>query len=427
MKQSIILSIIFGIWAFFPRFGKEVVAQPSEIQILRNEVRELRKTVEQLTHTVHSQNRKIAPTVAAPETPAAPHQAEPQIAETLESTPKPTETRNMGFWKVPVQRSGAWKLIPDISVIGIFAAAYFSQDPGPSGHDPSRTGFNLQEIEIAFQSIVDPYIRADVFLSFLEEGVELEEAYITTLSLPKGFQIKGGKYLLAFGRQNPKHVDQWPFVNNNLPNRFFFGDEGFNELGLELSYLFPFPFFLQTQFSFTQGSNEGNFDGNGKGDFAYTGRLSASADLTENLTALMGSSVAFGHNNTGQGNNTTILGGDFLLKWKPSPYRGVEWQSEYIYRRRQVPGGLEAEGGISSYILGNWSKRWGAGLRADYIGIPAETDKIFRLSPMVAFRLTEFFRLKAQYDLIAAAGDKVQQAAMLQMIFNMGPHGAHQF
>ena len=33
----------------------------------------------------------------------------------------------------------------------------------------------LQEVELAFQATVDPYVRGDVFVTFSEAGVEIEE------------------------------------------------------------------------------------------------------------------------------------------------------------------------------------------------------------------------------------------------------------
>ncbi len=177
----------------------------------------------------------------------------------------------------------------------------------------------------------------------------------------------------------------------------------------------------------TQGNNEINFDGERKADFAYTGRLSGSGEIAQDTTLLVGTSAAFGWNNTGQGNATNLYGGDLLLSWRPSSGIGIDWQTEYIYRRREVPYGAESEGGLYSYILGNWSQRWGAGLRVDYMGIPQNVDKTFRLSPMVAFRTTEWFHLKAQYDFTDDAIEGPQHAAFLQWIFTMGPHGPHPF
>ena len=457
--------LLCTLFLFFP-ISKKAFAEDNKLKELKNEVQELKQTVQELKTIVEDQNKRIGeleekqapvkkekppiPTVAEKKTePKTEEMVETTPAETAATTPTPSQTyRQFGFWKVPVKPTGPSRFIPDISVIGVFAGAYFSQEPGhhddeadhelkfqnheghdhgDTGHDPSRTGFNMQEIEIAFQSVIDPYVRADVFLAFHEDGVHVEEAYITTLSLPRGFQLKGGKYLLPFGRQNQKHLEQWAFVNDNLVNQRLLSPDQFNELGIEASYLFPTPFFLQLQADFTQGSTPGDFDGERKQDFAYTGRLSGSTDLTQNLTLLAGTSAAFGFNDTGPGNLTSLYGGDLLLKWKPSVYKGVEWQTEYIWRRREVPGGTQSEGGLYTHLLGNWSKRWGAGLRFDYMGIPRDTDRAYRLSPMVVFRPTEYFQVKAQYDYLNQAGHNPLHAAYLQWIFSMGPHGAHEF
>jgi hypothetical protein len=222
-------------------------------------------------------------------------------------------------------------------------------------------------------------------------------------------------------------VEQWAFVDEPLVNQNIFGVEQFRELGFELSYLFPTPFFLLLQGNMTQGDNEDNFDGDRKGDFAYTWRLSGSGDLSENLTLLAGTSGSFGFNNTGSGNDTVILGGDLLLKWRPSAYQGIDWQTEYIYRHRQTEEGAEDEGGLYSYLLGMWSKRWGAGLRLDYFGIPRFEDSTWRLSPEILFKTTEWFQLKAQYEMTDDEATGFHQAAFLQWIFTMGPHGPHPF
>jgi hypothetical protein len=50
----------------------------------------------------------------------------------------------------------------------------------------------MHESEVGFQSIIDPYARGDFFLSFGEEGVNLEEGYITFTALPGSFVAKVG-------------------------------------------------------------------------------------------------------------------------------------------------------------------------------------------------------------------------------------------
>ena len=52
-------------------------------------------------------------------------------------------------------------------------------------------------------------LRADVFISFTPDGVDVEEAYLTTLSLPAGLQVRAGKLFSPFGRLNQQHPHVW--------------------------------------------------------------------------------------------------------------------------------------------------------------------------------------------------------------------------
>src|SRR5205807_5672572 len=58
-------------------------------------------------------------------------------------------------------------LNPDLSALLDLAAGWYQDDAGTikSGDDPGGTGFNVQEVELALQAVVDPYFRADVFLT----------------------------------------------------------------------------------------------------------------------------------------------------------------------------------------------------------------------------------------------------------------------
>src|ERR1035437_9732631 len=69
---------------------------------------------------------------------------------------------------------------PSISVIGNFLAV---AGQNQVEHLPNA---NLRESEVGIQAIVDPYGRADFFLSFGEQGVEVEEGFLTFTSLPAG-------------------------------------------------------------------------------------------------------------------------------------------------------------------------------------------------------------------------------------------------
>ncbi len=107
------------------------------------------------------------------------------------------------------------------------------------GHDPSENGFNLQALELSLGSSVDPYFRFDAQLVFAEEGVELEEAYATTLDLGSRLQARAGQFLTRFGRLNATHLHTWNFVDQPFALGRAFGADGNRGLGFELSYLTP--------------------------------------------------------------------------------------------------------------------------------------------------------------------------------------------
>ena len=100
---------------------------------------------------------------------------------------------------------------PDMAVIGNFLGAAARTTSTASRRSAMR------ESEVSFQAIVDPYARADFFLAFGEEGVELEEGFITFPTLPGGLLMKVGKMRAAFGKVNTFHTHQlpWPIVRSS--------------------------------------------------------------------------------------------------------------------------------------------------------------------------------------------------------------------
>ena len=145
---------------------------------------------------------------------------------------------------------------PDLSAIGDFQASYLN---------PATRNFNfyLNEAEFSFQSVVDPYIRADFFLTMdqvpgtsrFEAGIE--EAYLTSLSLPAGLQLKAGRFKSALGRINTIHSHAWPTIDFPTAFQNYFGD-GLSDEGLSLSWLTPNTAFYQ---EITGQFTSGNVDG----------------------------------------------------------------------------------------------------------------------------------------------------------------------
>src|SRR5882672_12811055 len=133
-------------------------------------------------------------------------------------------------------------------------------------HDPIKRGFSLRNAEIALDGAVDPYFKgfANIVLKLdknNETQIELEETYFQSTSLPANLQVKGGQFFAAFGLQNPQHPHQWAFVDQPLILNRAFGPEGLRNVGAQMSWLVPLPFFTEATL--------GVFDGQGGTAFSF--------------------------------------------------------------------------------------------------------------------------------------------------------------
>jgi hypothetical protein len=319
-----------------------------------------------------------------------------------------------------------------------------------------RNGFNLDAAELYLFAPVDPYFNLYATIPVTEDGATVEEAYFVTSSLPKGHQIKGGKFRSGFGRLNATHPHAWDFVDLPLPYRAFMGGEGIIEKGAQYTYLTPLPFYTILGVEALQGDNKTLFGPEAaSGAHAYTAFIKASLDVGDYSTILFGPSVMTGKTKTDTvvagsifSGDSTLYGMEFTYKWKPSKNQGFKIQSEYLYRDQY---GYLADNvtGTSTrldrnqdglYIQGVYLwDRWELGARydmlslfkGDYIlgGVKQDLGrKPWRASGMVDFNFTEFSMLRFQYnhDESDVTG-KINQELFLQFIFTMGAHGAHAF
>jgi len=128
-------------------------------------------------------------------------------------------------------------------------------------HAESEEGFNLRSAELQISAPLDPYLNLYTTIPISESGIEVEEAYFVTTSLPRGLQLKGGKFKSGFGRFNSFHRHAWNFVDAPIPYLAFFGAEGLIEKGLQMTYLPDLPIYTLLGFEVLQGDNERDKDG----------------------------------------------------------------------------------------------------------------------------------------------------------------------
>lgn len=342
---------------------------------------------------------------------------------------------------------GAPSANPDISLILNVAGAYFSDEPQLlGGHDPNRTGFTLQQLEMHVGSNVDPFFAFDANLVFAQFGVEVEEAYFTSLSLPANLQVRGGQFLTRFGRINATHPHAWMFLNQTLVNGKFFGSEGNRGLGAEISWLSPLPWFAEVVGSATEAVGEccarSYFGGDDVGihgveDLLYTTALKQFFELTSSWSLLWGTSAQFGPNATGLGNRTEIYGTDLFVRYRPTDatdQRAVSLQIEAMTRRRQVPGDLLVDHGgyadLAWRINTTWetAARWetATGVSNDPLDA-AWTATRHRGSWQWTYYPSHFSRFRLQGFADHLGQEAMYWGVMLGAEMLVGAHGAHSY
>ena len=323
---------------------------------------------------------------------------------------------------------------PDMAVIGNFLGA-----AGRNRINPSPA-LQMRESELSLQAIVDPYARADFFIAFEEEGVDLEEGFLTFPALPGGLLVKVGKQKAAFGKVNTFHSHQisWtdrPLVVNNLLG----GEEGISDAGLSVARLIPNPwFFLEATGQVYRGDSGDLFRSSKPRDLSYVGRLRGYQDISENTNVDLGASFVRGHNDSGVVDDldvgrftTRLFGVDGTVRWKPlrrSIYRSFVGRTELMWSRREQP--LSTESAFGYYLSGDYqfARRWFAGARLDQS--EHSDDAALRdrgQSLLLTYWPSEFSQVRGQYRRTKYATGDLANEFLFQFQFSIGAHGAHQF
>jgi hypothetical protein len=324
--------------------------------------------------------------------------------------------------------AAAKALNPDISVIGDFI--------GSAGHNPlfPTPAFQMHESEVGFQAILDPYARGDFFISFGEQGVNLEEGYITLTSLPAGFVVKGGKMRAAFGKVNTLHNHVLPWVDRPLvTNSLVGGEDGINDAGISVTRILPAPkgLFLEGTAQVFRGDSADVFKSTVKNDVSVIGHLRGYRDLTESTNLDIGVSYARGHNDLGSQFLTNLYGVDATLRWKPlrrAIYHSFVGRTEFIWSdRQQLPSRANSFGFYASadYQLG---RRWFVGGRfdrSDRSRNASLTDDGGSL--VLTYWPSEFSQIRGQYRITNFAEGIKSNEFLMQLQFSLGAHGAHPF
>jgi hypothetical protein len=387
----------------------------------------------------------LAAAPAAPEAPTPQAQAQPQI---------PMQT-GAGISGAPQLSDATARLMnPAISAIGNLV--------GAAGHNPvdQRQSLDVVESELAFSAAVDPYARADLFLTFGESGVEVEEGYMTFTSLPGGFLVKAGRMRADFGKSNTQHRHVVPWVDRPLVNEYLLGGEdGIRDTGFSISRMLPSAggVFLDATGELYRGDSSVIFQERTRNDLTSVGHLRAYRDLSESTNIDAGFSFARGHHApatvdgpyaisspessvpanvvllpaAGNFLVSRIYGTDATIRWKPlrrSIYHSFIARTEIMWHHRQEPTGLRKAFGYYGSAEYQLARRWFAGVRID------QSDRLFgpraedtQQSVILTYWPSEFSQIRAQFRHGNYQGLGTSNELLFQIQYSIGSHGAHPF
>ncbi|MCY7378554.1 MAG: hypothetical protein LH467_04345 [Gemmatimonadaceae bacterium] len=373
------------------------------------------------------------------------------------------------------------RLLPDFSAVGDLVG-----DLSPKGStQPDHSRLGVREVELSVQAVVDPYFRGDVFLGISDlEKISIEQAFLTTTSLPNQLELKIGRFLLPFGKQNlthrhDLHAIEYPYVLQKL-----LSDDGLKGTGLWGSRVFaPFGFFQEIQLTAidrispaTDGLTTAEDVNKSLGGLGFSARLRNYVDVSEAANVELSFSAMTGKRDQpldatyttlvkGGSNsqfvprdvNATIarqstFGVDFTYRWRPLQqglYESFILQSEVMHQRNErnpaLPVaecpfgagtcGVPAYAGpardyTGAYVFARYQtgQRRFIGARYDYVQNPETNGRTLNAgSVYLEWFPSEFTKLMAGYEGLKSADATLSNRLLLQAVFSMGPHKPHPF
>jgi len=349
---------------------------------------------------------------------------------------------------------------PAISLNSLFYGMGSTEKDPVFSEGGLKQGLHYQEISLEMTANVDIYLKSMIAFSVGEgSGVNLEEAYLTTLRMPIPVLLRGGKMFNTFGRHNLLHThhmafSEWPLIHEQV-----FGPD-LNEVSIEASYLIPVSWYMDALAGVLNGNNPLLFNSSDAKDLAYLFHLDNLWDFSDEITLRLGGSYLIGRRGkyyfndifTPVGSDTSnitscVWGLDFDLRWRPlqyGRYKSFRIQGEYVNTQLKFDGSSSGPlHGFFIQILRQFNIRYWIQLRYDWFERDKDLAKFFpgpltpdsdygedlngkRLSFAVGYVPTEFSAYRIQYNWIKT-NEHTEHQIIVQVNVTIGSHPAHKY
>ena len=292
-------------------------------------------------------------------------------------------------------------------------------------HDPQRTGFTLQGVDLSMSGSYDPYFDAFFNVTFTVDGggetaIELEEAWARTKWLAGSVRLQAGQFYAPFGIVNRTHIHDWAWQTRPIAATRVFGADGARGLGGQFearlsndgAWRSSVLVSMQNRRSIhihghgeeeegipahshdTDGTvipgeddeheHEAGTDAEGLEDFAYTVRMENRLTVSPQTTLAFGGSAMFEPNPDGNDTRATIFGADVAISHRLPSKNRIALRAEYLHRNAKAAEHHEDEENgdeeeheelirvqdYGFYVQGMWytPDGWGLGLRYERVG-----------------------------------------------------------
>lgn len=345
---------------------------------------------------------------------------------------------------------------PDISFV--LDGLYLSDDRALSEREK---GFGIGHTELSFSGNVDQLFSGRL-TTVLEshEGeteLELEEAFINTIALPAGLDIRAGRFLSQVGYLNAQHTHGDHFSERPAVYRAMLGAHYFDD-GIRVNALLLTPFYWRVGAEVFKGEELAG----GEGDESvgvYTLSSKWGSDFSDNSSWQFGLAYLrhrltveeeheddeeehdhdHGHSHSASysGENTYIV--DAVWKWAPTgnaKNRQVILSGEYLYSDdlNEYASDDDVNEGWYASMVYRFHPQWAVGFRYGEVELKEAHDDHFHdqsleeADVMLSWSPSHFSTVRLQYSSQEATGfDNANDTVTLQYVMTLGAHGAHAF
>lgn len=415
-------------------------------QTTENEIEKIKKELNELKNDYKSKSAELEKLINQIKTKIEAKEQEDELKKLLEEATKLTtvekkEEQGVGHRFTSGLRQQQ-KLNPNISVSGDFFGGISSSKDDfvsdPSNVSYGNNGFFMREMQVTMIAPLDPFTRGKTFISFFENDIVIEEAYMEWLHLPARMNLKMGIFNAEYGFLNRFHDHALPQFDRPKVLVNMFSSAPIGGFGVAGNFMLM-PLFWSSStildFSVLQGGSGHSFTDQGKNNLLYVGNLTNFYELSRDTYLEWRLAGVAGKNDPAEKYNSYVGSLGFSLKWVPvgrSKYKTLDWKTEFLFSRRTIPGDHIFSKGFYTSLQNKLNARWWISGRFDYSELPYDKDQHeWALTGCLDFWQSEFVFIRLQYqyskrdftNIINVPGNYPDDSSLVfHVCWAMGPH-----